>query len=1376
MYKRKCGVTQTDRTNDGACIGRMANAIRCSLRVFVQSVLLACLLLSLAPANAADAPHPVTYHDAVVDLSVKVWSGSVDIRRTYSEGEWYPNLDWLPLKITYDSFDGSVKTITRSRTEYSKVAPGVYQDPIHNTVRQIATGYRWNNRSNDWIEYNLAGEIKAYGNRNGTIASFQYSGAPSPTPTPGAPASEGHISGILDHFGTQILWLEYGANNRLSSIRDTANRTVTYQWSPTTNGMTLAIKDVNNNNWNYVLSGIGPGAITGSFGTIPADINATTLGTGLNVTDPEGHTTSRRWHTNGTLAIITYPDGSQDHVLQDYDAAKKTFYRREIKAGGKITETWFGLDQDLNRGEFQRKDINGVTVAKQSVDTATRTTTTTDARGLNTAVTRDQWGNITKTVYQDGSSVSDQYEPTYNNLTHHVDENGVITQYSYDAKGNLLKTVEAVGLPEQRTTEYTYDTKDQRISMTRKGDVNTLDAVTHYEYDNNGNVITVTDAENGITRYTYDAMGYALTTTDANGQLWKRNYDKQSQLRSVTDPLNHTSTITYDTAGLPIGFTDAANNVSTLSYDPAGKLLYVVDPYGANTKYTYDAAGNPISITDAENHTQKQEYDLVGRLVKQIDGNNNITQYLYGDVASGLNGLLVKIIYPTRSQEFKYNTRSRITEIVEIPDEATSRVSRKAYDAVGRRISGVDSSNRSTSVRYDALGQITQISDPVGGITQYGYDARGNLISFKDAKGNTHHFEYDKLNRLVKENRPLGQAVTYAYDANSNLIQVADARGQIKQYSYDEAGRRTQENHYLNVVALAAKNAVKSISYSYNALNRLTGYVDGTTVAIYTYDAKQLRLTGESVNFGSFSLVTSTSYNSIGQKSGFTYPDGARYTFTYDTNNQLSTVNFPSGFGSITFNSYLWTAPIQITYPGGTVRNQTFDGFLRFKDFSVKDPGQSQVLNYQYGYDHTDNIVTKATEGGTTSYSYDTLDHLTGATYTNSTQTNEAYTYDQVANRITDHRTSVDWVYNENNQLKTANNLSYAYDDNGNTISQTDSVIPTNTRNYVYDTNNRLIEVRDSSSTLIAAYSYDPFGRRLSKDTGNTRTYYLYNEEGLIAEADATGQVTKSFGYAPGSTFSTNPLWLKTGNAYYTYQNDHLGTPMKLLSQSGSIVWSATYDAFGKAAVDSTSSISNNLRFSGQYYDQESGFHYNWMRYYDPQIGRYITSDPIGLKGGNNSYAYVQSNPVRWVDPIGLYKCIYHVSVHVMVCIPDDHTNPSFVSPFYVAGNNESSSCPKKGCQNNPDAEDVSGSGPIPLGKWAIGPQGNFPGAVSPNARKLTPIDVPNLGKRSGFQTHGCPDMRDCSHGCIAATDNDSRDTFNRLMDLEKNNILQVVK
>jgi RHS repeat-associated protein len=146
----------------------------------------------------------------------------------------------------------------------------------------------------------------------------------------------------------------------------------------------------------------------------------------------------------------------------------------------------------------------------------------------------------------------------------------------------------------------------------------------------------------------------------------------------------------------------------------------------------------------------------------------------------------------------------------------------------------------------------------------------------------------------------------------------------------------------------------------------------------------------------------------------------------------------------------------------------------------------------------------------------------------------------------------------------------------------------------------------------------------------------MYADEGLIAEFDGSGSQTKAYGFAPNSTWTTDPLFINQGGQYYFYQNDHLGAPQKMTNASGAIGWSATYEAFGKGTVGADSTVTNNLRFPGQYYDQETGLHYNWNRFYDPKTGRYITADPIGLKGGINLFSYVSNNPINGIDSLGL--------------------------------------------------------------------------------------------------------------------------------------------
>ena len=148
----------------------------------------------------------------------------------------------------------------------------------------------------------------------------------------------------------------------------------------------------------------------------------------------------------------------------------------------------------------------------------------------------------------------------------------------------------------------------------------------------------------------------------------------------------------------------------------------------------------------------------------------------------------------------------------------------------------------------------------------------------------------------------------------------------------------------------------------------------------------------------------------------------------------------------------------------------------------------------------------------------------------------------------------------------------------------------------------------------------------------------MYADEGLAGEYTAAGNEIKTYGWKPGGTWGTNPLFMKVGDEYYFYHKDHLGTPQKMTAVNGAIVWSAKYNSFGEAFVDPGAIVENNLRFPGQYFDGETKLHYNWFRYYNPQAGRYLRVDPIGLGGGVNIYSFVLNNPNYWIDPYGLFE------------------------------------------------------------------------------------------------------------------------------------------
>jgi RHS repeat-associated protein len=193
---------------------------------------------------------------------------------------------------------------------------------------------------------------------------------------------------------------------------------------------------------------------------------------------------------------------------------------------------------------------------------------------------------------------------------------------------------------------------------------------------------------------------------------------------------------------------------------------------------------------------------------------------------------------------------------------------------------------------------------------------------------------------------------------------------------------------------------------------------------------------------------------------------------------------------------------------------------------------------------------------------------------------------------------------------------------------------------YSYTLDNRLASISQGTSTT--TYQYDPYGRRISKTVDGETTWFVWdNESRLLAEysedsSTSTAELTQLYSYVPGEYA---PSQVTDSNGNYQVVSDHLGTPKLLVDiDSEAIVWRATKEAFGTTSVDEDVDgdgvdVTLNFRFPGQYADAESGLYYNYYRDYDPGVGRYIQSDPIGLQGGLNTYGYVTGNPLAFVDP-----------------------------------------------------------------------------------------------------------------------------------------------
>jgi RHS repeat-associated protein len=288
----------------------------------------------------------------------------------------------------------------------------------------------------------------------------------------------------------------------------------------------------------------------------------------------------------------------------------------------------------------------------------------------------------------------------------------------------------------------------------------------------------------------------------------------------------------------------------------------------------------------------------------------------------------------------------------------------------------------------------------------------------------------------------------------------------------------------------------------------------------------------------------------------------------------------------------------------------------------------------------------------------------------------ETFNYDAVGNRTAD-AVMTSYQHNAANRLLENSSYTYAYDLNGNQTGQTAKADNAHTT-YVYNSENQLIGATMPDGT-VASYKYDPLGRRIEKAvtppaplTPQT-VRYVYDNEDIIAVLDGNNNVVSNFTHGPGID---EPLIMKSSaNANYYYHTDGLGSITALTNETGAIVETIEYQAYGKpiikdhtGAVFDSSTVGTPYLFTAREFDSESGLYYYRARYYSAEIGRFLQEDPIGFMGGENLYSYVDNRPVNNLDPFGLKKCKPFWGRVVDNFIRTNEILPGYFFPYFMPG------------------------------------------------------------------------------------------------------------
>jgi RHS repeat-associated protein len=861
-------------------------------------------------------------------------------------------------------------------------------------------------------------------------------------------------------------------------------------------------------------------------------------------------------------------------------------------------------------------------------------------------------------------------------LTYVTDALGHETRYYYDIAGYTYRIVHPDGREE-------WLFRDDAKNVIRH--IHTDGSSEHYRYDAHGNLLTHTRADGSQVHFEYDGQHRVTGIRDGEGGIWKRDYNVQGHLVEETDPRGNQTQYAYDKAGRPIEITDAKGGVKKLAYTTDGQLADYTDCSGRSSHWEYDDRKRMVKSIDAAGNVTRYRYT-------PLSAETLARAHSEGADSGNHPGQLETVIYPDGSEErLRHDAEGRLLAHT----DALQRTTSYGYTAAGQIRNRIDALGHSLYYQWDVLGRLSALENENGSVYRFQYDPVGRLLQEQgfDGKvveyryaeasgvlaetveaGVTTRLDFDPMGRLVQRRAEVPgqpqQSETFAYNASGQLAEAQNEHARL-QWFYDDAGNLVREHqHYQGPFHPDRRTAVWQ--HHYDELNQRTGTTrpDGHRVEWLTYGAGHVHgmlLDGQD--------LVSFEHDALYQETGRTQANGLLQTMKYDPagrliEQQLGTIT-PANQRDRSSYAAIYRPGVQVGMQAAILRRYRYDPSGQLT--SLEDSRRGRV---EYRYDPIGRLLAANSVLGHETFAFDPAGNIQAA--------NTAH-QEPIARRVALPKLL-------DNLLKEYAGVSYRYDERGNLVERTQDG---KRSGFEWDAFNRM--TRATTWHGVTTFAYDPLGRRIAKhsqamegtavlkttqtiygwdgDTlalessvhqgyaaGERTVHYLYEHDSFVPLVQATR--SRALRLAPTTDVKAlmagnggkydiafDPLW----NGEYEveaepfskdeiafYQCDHLGTPQEVTDCEGKVAWSAQYKAWGQAkeAISEAaykSGIRNPIRFQGQYFDEETGLHYNRYRYYDPDGARYITADPIGLLGGMNGYQYAP-NPTSWIDPLGLRK------------------------------------------------------------------------------------------------------------------------------------------
>ncbi|VEN74187.1 hypothetical protein EPICR_30120 [Candidatus Desulfarcum epimagneticum] len=996
------------------------------------------------------------------------------------------------------------------------------------------------------------------------------------------------------------------------------------------------------------------------------------------VTDPRGHVRTHHYDEKGSLTKLAEPDGGVLLFENNGDGL------REEKIGplGYVTQYSYMKDRSFPAESDAKSDNHG-RVSKEldplghfieyDYGIHDQPTRIRDKNG------RDRvWAYYAATSAATGA-VKGKLERESIVEYPGTDEakTTVLKEYTYTPGGNLKTMTEYIDPADpskKRVTEYFFDqnpgfryngldfrpwkktvkalTEYSAADASEDASGDALVVETRYDWDDLGRMTEIvlkrrtSPSDSTLldltTAYAYDDLGRLISETDPAGNIKKTFYDPNG--KKLKDEIHYKR---------PAGTYDI-RVVKRYEYDAADRLFRERDIDGNETLYEHDEMGNVIQITDPGGHSVEYGYDPMGRRVSATDANGHETENQYDPA-----GNLIAVTDPGGDKTtFEYDKAGRKKSI----STPMGRQTVMTYDANGNVTNVKDPADASTDTAYDAFNRKTRITDFMNGETSHTYDLLGNITSLTDAEGRTTTFVYNDLGRLKEIIDPVVESpdrtTRYAYDQAGNLHTMTDRNGESIRYTYDRLNRLIETE-------FVADGTRETREYDiYGNLIRLTG--PGVSYA-YTYDTHN-RLKSKTDSRRGKNLEWF--YDSAGNLERKIDFQGEETRYLYDSSNRLVGLE-NNGYLQASYYYSPAGRLVNRILSNGAGTHYTYDDDGRLTGIRNTSADGTPVHRMDFSHDRAGNItkIDASTDSvsDVATYTYDGVYRLTGVDASGDAN-DQTWTYDKVGNRktLTKNGQTLHYIYDAGNRLTEVRSGSetgplvytYEYDSNG---SRTAKKGPSgnNIQSYEYDQKRRMTRLTDyRNGTKVFHYQYDPNDYRVVRGAADATSDYLLEAEHLEAVYRGDGSLAAKYfrGTLVDEIINGFEYDALGRGKNLTFHHDHLRSVAALTDHRGRTVKTFQYDPFGSMIGETgPGTVKNRMKYTGREMDEETGLYYYRARYYDPEVGRFLTEDPKGFEAGVNFYAYADNNPVSASDPTGLEADFLD---HML---PDEAKGPSLI-------------------------------------------------------------------------------------------------------------------